>query len=193
MAKQSRITFSFSDPARFALIADTHVFEQGSKVISPHVLAILRRMNPTAIIHAGDIACQTALDQLHEIAPVIAVRGNNDLGVFSDALPDIAEITCGKTLIRIVHGHGGRSAKAVAAENAPGADCLIYGHSHIPDLSKVGDTLVLNPGSANDRRGWRDFGVGYLDINSGKLTPRLILFADPVDLDKIEIAPLSAC
>lgn len=189
MARQSHLTFD--DPSRFALIADTHVFEQGSKTLSPHVLDIFRRMEPAAIIHAGDIACQIVLDQLGVIAPVIAVRGNNDLGVFSDRLPDTAEITCGSRMIRVIHGHGGRSAKAVAAENAPGADCLVYGHSHIPDASRVGDTLVVNPGSANDRRGWRDFGIGYLDISGGRLTPRLIVFGDAADLDRVLIDPLA--
>lgn len=149
-------------------------------------------MQPTAIVHAGDVATQSVLDRLAEIAPVIAVRGNNDRGAFGDALPEMVTIACLGKKIRVVHGTGGRSAKAVAAETAAGADCVIYGHSHLPDARLIDGTLMLNPGSPNDRRWHPHFGIAYLDITRSGLDPRLIVFASPADLDAVQFDPLVA-
>ena len=46
------------------------------------------------IIHAGDIGSPEVLERLREIAPVRAVRGNNDRGVWARSLPlnDVIEI-----------------------------------------------------------------------------------------------------
>ncbi len=186
-----RSDFTLDGPARIGLISDTHVFPSGARHISPHVFAALARMHPDLIVHAGDIATQSVIDDLEEIAPVLAVRGNNDHGAFGAGLPMVAAIMClGKT-IRVVHGHGGRSAKAVATEMAANADCVIYGHSHIPDVRSVGKALVVNPGSAADRRWHPHFGIGYLDVTNAGFSPRLLLWADPVELDRMTIEPLA--
>jgi putative phosphoesterase len=181
--------FSLEGPARIGLISDTHVFPNGSRQISPHVFAAFSRMRPGLIVHAGDVATQSVIDDLTGIAPVLAVRGNNDHGSFGAGLPMVATITCLGRTIRVVHGHGGRSAKAVAAELATGADCVIYGHSHIPDVRKVGEALVVNPGSAADRRWHPHFGIGYLDVTESGFRPQLLLWADPIELDRMKIEP----
>lgn len=177
-------------PARLGLISDTHILPGGSREIFPAVLDALARMKPDVIVHAGDVATREVLDSLGEIAPVLAVRGNNDVGEFGRSLPTVLTITClGKT-IRVVHGDGGRSAKAVAEEYAATSDCVIYGHSHIPDVRRVDRALMVNPGSANDRRWHPHFGIGYLDISAAGLDPRLLLFVDALELDSMTIPPL---
>ena len=144
------------------------------------------------IVHAGDVAIAEVIDRLGEIAPVLAVRGNNDQGEFGRSLPERVELTLGDRLIRIVHGHGGRSARSVAAELSLGCDAVIYGHSHIPKVERVGETILINPGSPSDRRWHPHFGVGFLTFAAGVITPELVLFIDPRDLERIELPPIHA-
>jgi putative phosphoesterase len=170
---------------RLALISDTHIFPSGSRSIPEPVLDLFDRAGVDRVIHAGDVACQTVLDQLATIAPVIAVRGNNDHGEFGRRLPHMIEMHAGEQLVRLIHGDGGKSARAVASEVAPGADCVIYGHSHIPKVERVGAAILVNPGSPNDRRWHPHFGVGFLEIAPGRIRPELVLFTDPAELARI--------
>lgn len=178
-------------PARLGIISDTHVFDGGARQIAPQVHAALVRMAPTLIVHVGDICAQSVIDRLGEIAPVLAVRGNNDAGVFGLSLPMTASISCLGRTIRVLHGHGGRSAKVVAQDATNGADCVIYGHSHQPDARVAAGTLFLNPGSPNDRRWHPDFGIAYLDITERGLAPTLLVFRDPLELDAVTFQPLA--
>ena len=59
-----------------------------------------------------------------------------------------------------MHGDqvGSPTPRKVAARY-PGADLLVYGHSHRPTLSRIGDAVVVNPGSAAERAGLRDGDV----------------------------------
>ena len=173
------------DRVRLALIADTHIFPSGNRSIPEPVLDLFDRAGVDRVIHAGDIACQPVLDQLATIAPVIAVRGNNDHSEFGRRLPHMVEMHAGELLIRLIHGDGGRSARAVATDVAPGADCVVYGHSHIPKVERIGDALLVNPGSPNDRRWHPHFGIGFLEITPERIRPELILFTDPADLARI--------
>jgi putative phosphoesterase len=170
---------------RLALISDTHVYPNGQRVVPEPVLNLFARAGVARIVHGGDVSTQSVLDQLSMIAPVHTVRGNNDTGSFGDSLPERIEFHRGPLLIRLVHGHGGRSARTVAAQLATGADCVIYGHSHIPMVERRGEAIVVNPGSPNDRRWHPHFGVAFLEIREGRIRPELILFTDSRDLDKI--------
>jgi putative phosphoesterase len=142
------------------------------------------------IVHAGDVAKADVLEQLAEIAPVLAVRGNNDSGHFGGSLPERIELRAGERLIRVVHGHGGRSARAVARGISPGCDAVIYGHSHIPMIERVGEAILVNPGSPSDRRWHPHFGVGFLTVAGGVISPELVLFTDPADLDRVALPPI---
>ena len=179
------IQVTLPERCRFALISDTHIYPSGQRSIPGLVLDLVERARVDRVIHAGDIACAPVLDQLAAIAPVIAVRGNNDGGDFGRDLPHMVEMRIGARLVRLIHGDGGRSARAVAAEVAPGADCVIYGHSHIPKVERAGDAILVNPGSPNDRRWHPHFGVGFLEVTPEIVRPELILFTDPADLARV--------
>jgi putative phosphoesterase len=167
---------------RMALIADTHIYPSGQRSIPETVLDLFDRAGVDRVVHAGDIASAKVIDQLATIAPVIAVRGNNDSGDFGRNLPHMVEMQIGERLVRLIHGDGGRSARAVATGVAPGADCVIYGHSHIPKVERSGDAVLVNPGSPNDRRWHPHFGVGFLEVRPDLVRPELILFTDSVEL-----------
>ena len=63
---------------RIGLISDTH------SLLRPEVVAFLRGCDQ--IVHAGDITEPGVLEQLNALAPVLAVRGNNDRGIWADRL-----------------------------------------------------------------------------------------------------------
>lgn len=176
------VQIELPERSRLALISDTHIFPSGQRSIPVEVLDLFERAAVDRIIHAGDVACQPVLDDLAMIAPVLAVRGNNDHGEFGRSLPLMIELTTSKRVIRVVHGHGGRSARAAATSVASGAACVIYGHSHIPMVERVGDAVLVNPGSPCDRRWHPHFGVAFLEIDENQVRPELVLFTDPRDL-----------
>lgn len=54
-----------------------------------------------------------------------------------------------------------------------GANCVFYGHTHVRLVERVGDTLVVNPGSAGEARRHRDMlalSCGVVDLASGEVS-----------------------
>src|SRR5258708_21447925 len=74
---------------RIGIISDTH------NLVRPEALTALRGCEQ--IIHAGDICNPAVLDTLNELAPVTAVRGNNDSGARIDDLPEALTFHIGGT------------------------------------------------------------------------------------------------
>ena len=66
---------------RVGLISDTH------GLLRPEAVEALR--GSEFIVHAGDIGAAAILERLSAIAPVTAVRGNNDAGPWAAALNDV--------------------------------------------------------------------------------------------------------
>ena len=75
---------SRSRALRIGLIADTH------GLMRPEALRSLR--GTAHIIHGGDIGDPAILEALRKIAPVTAVRGNNDRERWARAVPERAEV-----------------------------------------------------------------------------------------------------
>jgi putative phosphoesterase len=157
---------------RVVVVADTH-----SK---PHPLAARRiqALAPSAILHAGDIGNLAVLDDLAQLAPVIAVRGNIDERA-SD-LPDSVAIAVragGETALTLLLMHiavYGPRIRADAARLAAnhGARMIVCGHSHVPFIGKDRGLTVFNPGSIGPRRFHLPIVFGVLEIASGKLSVR---------------------
>jgi putative phosphoesterase len=117
------------------------------------------------IIHAGDVGDPAILDKLTEIAPVTAVRGNVDTGVWSRKLPltDVLEIAGAS--IYVLHILDELDLKPAAA----GFAAVIYGHSHKPHSEMKGGVLYFNPGSAGPRRFDLPITVGKLIVQDGTI------------------------
>ena len=117
------------------------------------------------IIHAGDIGSPEILERLQQIAPVTAVRGNNDKDPWADALPATAIVDiCGQRLY-VVHD-------IAKLDVDPVADCIaavIAGHSHKPGVSEKDGVLFLNPGSAGPRRFNLPIAIAKLFIGEGSM------------------------
>ncbi|MBS2016222.1 MAG: metallophosphoesterase family protein [Deltaproteobacteria bacterium] len=156
---------------RLALVADTHS--------APHAKTEerLRALEPTAILHAGDIGAKGVVDALEAIAPTHVVRGNID-GVAND-WPDelvltVEDAATGDTLFTVflvhiaVYGPKLRGEIAKRAR-AAGAQIVVCGHSHVPFIGRDQGLTVMNPGSIGPRRFTLPIVFGVMELRGGKL------------------------
>ncbi|SNS15824.1 hypothetical protein SAMN06265795_101289 [Noviherbaspirillum humi] len=143
------------------LISDTH------NLVRPEARHALAGVD--CIIHAGDICAPEVLEDLAKIAPVLAVRGNNDRGDWAHGLNEVETLTVEGVRILVIH-----DLKELRPEDAAGADVVISGHSHKPQISMEGKVIYINPGSAGPRRFKLPISVGFLEIEAGRRKPRLL-------------------
>jgi uncharacterized protein len=122
------------------VISDTH------GLLRPEAVEALRGVD--LILHAGDVGNSEVLDNLKGIAPVVAVRGNNDKGAWAEGLPhwEVAEV--GAIYIYMIHDVKEIDLSPAAA----GFQVVVSGHSHKPSVEERRGVLYVNPGSAGPRR-----------------------------------------
>jgi len=145
--------------ARIGLISDTH------GLLRPQALDALRGCE--RILHAGDIGSASLLDALAALAPVTAVRGNNDRDAWADALPQVAQCDCDGLRLLVVHDIS-------QLRDAPQADVIVSGHSHRPHVERRAGVLYVNPGSAGPRRFSLPVTIAYLEVGAGRAEARLV-------------------
>jgi putative phosphoesterase len=105
------------------------------------------------ILHAGDVIAPHVLDELAAFAPVAAVHGNKDEPALVETLPRERVVEVEGTQVGLVHNGGpraGRDQRLVA--RFPGCAAVVYGHTHIPQVTLHAGVWVLNPGSPTERR-----------------------------------------
>jgi hypothetical protein len=132
---------------RIALVSDTH------GLLDPKLPALFRGC--ARVLHAGDVVKAPMLAALEAVAPVTAVRGNNDLGPELGRLPETALLSLGPLRALLVHDLGPRErprppVRVLLERERP--DIVVHGHSHRPGAARVEATLFVNPGSAGPRR-----------------------------------------
>lgn len=146
---------------RIGLIADTHGLLRPE---ARHALAGVDR-----IIHAGDICNAEVLRELALIAPVLAVRGNNDRGEWAQALRESETLEIGGVVVHVVH-----DIKDLDIDPAAhGIGVVVSGHSHRPNAQRERGVLYINPGSAGPRRFRLPISLGFLEISDGMPRARL--------------------
>ncbi|MCB9011094.1 MAG: metallophosphoesterase family protein [Actinobacteria bacterium] len=147
---------------RVGLIADSHVGE-----FLEELPAWVHRVCAECdlILHAGDLSRMEVIEELEQHAPVIAVRGDHDVGC--DALPTSCVVTVQGWRIGLIHGGRGfardsatvmnqitlgrgdwhRALHRRLLERLGGVDVCVYGHWHVPMIEQAGSTLVVSPGA----------------------------------------------
>lgn len=166
---------------RIGLISDTH------GLLRPQARSFL--VGCDHIIHAGDIGHSGILDELAAIAPLTAVRGNNDGGPWAQRLPLVVDISIGGARIRVIHiledlADPRQVAEVADAAHAPGVEdgvqldgpvrVVVSGHSHKPLVQERNGILYVNPGSAGPRRFKLPIAIGELLIEESSVSARLV-------------------
>lgn len=149
-------------PHRIGLISDTH------KLVRPQALEFLAGCE--LIVHAGDMVTPDVLAALRAIAPVVAVRGNNDRGDWASALPEVARVRVGLVELLVVH-----DLSALALDPAAeGVRVVVSGHSHKPKVEQRGEVWFVNPGSAGPRRFSLPVSVGEVVVEGDGVRVRVV-------------------
>jgi putative phosphoesterase len=144
------------------LISDTH------GLLRPEAVAAL--IGADYIIHAGDIGDANILERLSAIAPVTAVRGNNDRGAWASRIPETEVLQVGAAMIYVIHDVSALDLDPAAA----GFHAVVAGHSHHPSIELREGVLFVNPGSAGPRRFKLPVSLGWLTVSGTAIKPRLV-------------------
>lgn len=144
------------------IISDTH------GLVRPKVIGALA--GAELIIHAGDIGSPDVLKTLEAIAPVIAVRGNNDQDPWAAKIPLTNVVEHQSYFFYVVHELDHLDVDPVASE----LSAVIFGHSHRASAERRKGVLYLNPGSAGPRRFTLPISVARLHVTDTGLTPEII-------------------
>jgi len=144
------------------VISDTH------GLLRPETVEALRGVE--LILHAGDVGSPEVLDSLKGIAPVVAVRGNNDKGTWAEGLPlwEVAEV--GAVFIYMIHDVKEIDLNPTAA----GFQVVVSGHSHKPSVEERKGVLYVNPGSAGPRRFKLPISVARLTVSGETVSAEVV-------------------
>jgi putative phosphoesterase len=117
------------------------------------------------------------LEHFAALAPVTAVRGNNDTAPWARRLPEVDLLQVEAVRIHILHDLAHLALDPVAA----GIAVVVSGHSHRPLVTQRGDVTFVNPGSAGPRRFRLPISLAELHIEGAHVTARLIELPDVRD------------
>lgn len=131
-------------------------------------LSQLEKIPADQYLFAGDLT-----DLPARIPAWTAVAGNNDeyLGI---KLPPMAIVEAGSQRILLIHGHqfpaSQRNRRLAALARKFGCGIVVFGHSHVPEITEEDGILLLNPGSVSRSRDGK--GTSYMLLDTGTEPPR---------------------
>ena len=135
---------------KIGILSDTH------GLLRPEVLVALEGCD--AILHGGDINRQEIIERLEQIAPVYAVRGNNDRE-WAEHLPLFLDFQLSGLHIYMTH------KKKDLPKELSSYDLVVYGHSHRYERRTEGSTILINPGSCGPRRFNQDITLAVMELD----------------------------
>jgi putative phosphoesterase len=149
---------------RIGLISDTH------GLLRPEVLDFLRGSDHN--LHAGDICDADVLEQLAVLAPLTAVRGNNDHGSWAARVAASETLKFEQVFVHMLHDLNDLDLDPAGA----GIGVVVCGHSHKPLVDQRGSVLYVNPGSAGPRRFRLPIAAGELLVDGATVSARIVEF-----------------
>jgi putative phosphoesterase len=128
------------------------------------------------ILHCGDLVSAAFLAELRGLGPPVeAVHGNMDDPALAAELPQRRVVVVGGARVGMVHIPGpaaGRAARLRAA--FPDCDAVVYGHTHVPEVTRDAGVWILNPGSPTERRRSPSHAMLVLEVETGEIRPELV-------------------
>lgn len=157
---------------RVVVLSDTHA-PRHWKALPAGLVAPLQEAD--LILHAGDVCTPGVLDTLAEFAPVRAVLGNNDgPDVAAWGAPETLDLDLEGVRVAMIHDSGAKQGRDRRMRRRfPGADLVVFGHSHIPLDEPDGAVPLFNPGSPTDKRRQPVGTYGVLEIEDGRFRTTL--------------------
>jgi putative phosphoesterase len=149
------------------VISDTH------GLLRPEAVAALHGVE--RIVHAGDIGSADVLIALERIAPVSAVRGNDDRDAWAAEIPATEVVEVGQVSLYVLHD----LHELELDPRAAGFAAVIAGHSHQPRLEERDGVLYLNPGSAGPRRFKLPISLARLTVSGSRVRAELLTLEIP--------------
>ena len=150
---------------RVGLISDTH------GLLRSEAKAFLKGSD--YIVHGGDICDPRILEELAALAPLTAVRGNNDRGPWAERLRETECLQVGEIFVYAIHD----LARLDIEPKAAGVHVVVAGHSHKPLVEQRHGVLYVNPGSAGPRRFKLPIAVGELVIEGRSVSAHIVELA----------------
>jgi putative phosphoesterase len=154
--------YAFKPGGFVGVISDTH------GLVRPEAVEALKGSG--LIIHAGDVGGPEVLEELGRVAPVVAVRGNNDRGAWAGALAEYEAFEVNRAFVYVLHD----LKELDIAPAAAGFRVVVSGHSHKPLVEERRGVLYLNPGSAGPRRFKLPVTVARLKMNGEDVNAEII-------------------
>lgn len=157
------------------LISDTHIPVR-ARSIPKKVLETFEKSD--FIVHAGDLVDMSVIDELEQLAPVLAVYGNMDGPEVRGKLPKTNSFKIFEWKIGVIHDPGALFGMSKMREiaNKNGFNVLVYGHTHNSSIKWEENTLFINPGSPTNPI--PPFitkpSVGVLRVTKENITPEII-------------------
>jgi putative phosphoesterase len=157
---------------RVAVVSDTHL-PRGQRQLPARLIEECAAAD--LILHAGDFSALSVLVELELLGPVQGVVGNTDDDALAARLPAERVVEAEGVRIGMVHDSGQREGRAGRLRaRFPDCHAVVFGHSHLPLIEQHGDLLLLNPGSALERRRAPACTMARLEIAGGRLSATLI-------------------
>jgi len=133
------------------LIADTHM--PGSiPALWPEAIAFFEGCD--AILHAGDLHTLEIVDTLSNLAPTYVALGNGDAGLDDPRLRETWTLDFTGLQVGMLHHCPSPLRKPesvvrkhLAARFTPLPNVVLFGHTHLESITKLGDLILVNPGS----------------------------------------------
>jgi hypothetical protein len=144
------------------LVSDTH------GLLRSEAIAALGGVD--LIVHAGDVGAPEVLDRLRDLAPVVAIRGNNDRGPWAEDLPTTEVVEVAGALLYVLHDVAELDLDPAAA----GFHAVVSGHSHRPRVERRDGVLFVNPGSIGPRRFTLPIALALLRVAGSDLEASIV-------------------
>ena len=148
---------------KIGVVSDTH------GLLRPEVAPALKGVE--RILHLGDVGRPSILEELAEIAPVTAIRGNVDREGVCGKLPETDVVLIEGHYLYMLHDLKALHLDPAAAKFS----AVLSGHTHVPNFHTKKGVLYFNPGSCGPRRFELPVTVGLLTVREdGELVPEIV-------------------